>query len=126
MGREGQTLTETLEGTQKRTLFDVLNTSRKYELTISQAQKAGNSSCQCFEERKIDFLGVQRKVVVILRKTPANTKWPPQRETNFSRDLRNSDLPIYFRAHCLCSLLEHSELGYRVKNNPDWNYCVVN
>lgn len=71
MGREGQTLTEKLEGTQKRTLLDVLNMSRKYELTISQAQKAGNSSCQCFEERKIDFLGVQRKVVVTIKEDPS-------------------------------------------------------
>lgn len=58
-----------------------LCTSRKHKFTTRQAWEAGNSSCPCFEERKIAFLGVQRKGAAALKEDPRQHRTlPPPRE----------------------------------------------
>ena len=54
-----------------------LCTSRKHKFTTRQSREAGNSSCPCFEERKIAFLGVQRKGAAALKEDPHRHQTPP-------------------------------------------------
>ena len=61
----------------KAAMDSSLGTSRKHKFTTRQAREAGNSSCPCFEERKIAFLGVQRKGAAALKEDPHRHQTPP-------------------------------------------------
>lgn len=59
-------------------MFDILYMARKHGFTIRQAQKAGNASYPCFEERKIDFWVSRGRWLWPVRKTPPARSGSPE------------------------------------------------